>query len=90
MRPFLDAAGPDRLVADLVARGWLVRGAGPGDPPDLLILTAAGRDARDAAFRRVDEVRTLSTEGISEAAYAALIGTLQRMAANLEVMTVPD
>ena|SRR5215472_2338661 len=79
--PFLrdDPAGLATTVDDLLQRGWIGH-----DPEGRLCLTPQGRIAHQRTHEAVQETRGLVLRGISAGEYAAVIGVLTRMAANLE------
>jgi DNA-binding MarR family transcriptional regulator len=81
LEPFLrgDPAQLDTTVDDLISRGWVSR-----DQQDRLCLTAAGRTAHQMTRQRVQQTRDLLLRGVSADQYAAVIGTLAQMAANLQ------
>jgi DNA-binding MarR family transcriptional regulator len=80
LAPFLDVAQPtvDPVVEDLSARGWTTR-TGDGR----VTITEAGVAAHADLLARVSENRRRLTAGIAAEEYAATIGVLRRMAANL-------
>jgi len=75
LAPFLtgDPAELATVTDPLAERGWL-----SGDE-----LTPAGRVALEALTTKVQEQRRRVTAGVSDAEYAATVGVLRRMAANL-------
>lgn len=68
------------VVDDLVRRGWAE--AAPGD--DLYTLTADGEEAYSRVSLDVATLRAQVTDGFTPDEYAAVIGALAKMAANLE------
>ena len=81
LEPFLrgDPAQLTTTVDDLIGRGWVSR-----DQQDRLCLTAGGRTAHQMTRQRVQQTRDLLLRGVSADQYGAVIGTLARMAANLQ------
>jgi DNA-binding MarR family transcriptional regulator len=81
LEPFLrdDPAGQAPTVDDLIRRSWASR-----DQDGQLCLTPGGRTAHQAIKQRVQQARGLVLRGVSPDEYASVIGTLARMAANLE------
>ncbi|MGN6426548.1 MAG: hypothetical protein ACTHMF_06990 [Leifsonia sp.] len=67
----------DRVLADFVERGWVWFDG------DRATLTDEGRAAHDAAFERVQRVRSTLADGLSEQDVATTMATLQAMARNL-------
>lgn len=78
MENFVDAAGVDRLLAELTERGWVSRSG------DEFEVTAEGEAAYARLAERIGEFRRRSREGISDEEYATVVRTLQRMIENLE------
>ena len=80
LRPFwADGALSQREVVDgLAGRGWL-RVDGEGYE-----LTDTGRLAHADVLREVAEIRRRSLDGLTGEEYRAVLGTLERMSANLE------
>ena len=81
LEPFLrdDQAGQAAVVAGLIRRGWVSR-----DHDGRLRLTRHGRSAHHRTQERVRRTRELMLHGIGAGEYAAAIGILSKMAANLE------
>ncbi|WP_223692763.1 hypothetical protein [Leifsonia poae] len=67
----------DSVLSDFAERGWVTIVDGVAE------LTPAGREAHDAAFARVRELRGSAAAGISGEDYASLLSTLETMARNL-------
>jgi hypothetical protein len=65
-------------IADLRERGWLTED---------LALTEKGREAHTRVEDHVKALRERITEGIGDEDYLLTVRTLQRCAANLEVLT---
>jgi DNA-binding MarR family transcriptional regulator/catechol 2,3-dioxygenase-like lactoylglutathione lyase family enzyme len=81
MRPFVDAAGLDAIIAGLAERGWVAQSG--GGEQLALRLTDAGRQGHAAVQAQQKVVRRRAIEGISEEEYATVIQVLQRMVSNL-------
>lgn len=78
MSVFVDRDELQAIVDALVERGLVSEDGG------LLSLTAHGSASFEAIARTQGEVRATVMRGVSPQEYSALIGTLQRMLANLE------
>ena len=81
LRPFWAEGSPARaeVLAGVTGRGWARRHDG-----GRYRLTREGEAARTAIAARVEEVRDAAARGITEAEYLAAVGTLRRMAENLD------
>jgi DNA-binding MarR family transcriptional regulator len=67
------------VLADLVERGWVDRGAG-----DRVTLTAEGRSAHDRIAATVGAVRRQVADGVSAEEYESTLRVLGRMVTNVE------
>ena len=79
VEPFTTADGTpvSAQLAELIESGWVeLRGTEYG-------LTKRGEIAHDRLAEVIGELRTHSTEGISDEDYASTLTTLERMARNL-------
>ena len=74
----------DRVLADFVERGWVWFDG------DRATLTDEGLAAHDAAFERVQRVRSTLADGLSEQDVATTMATLQAMARNLGWTPAPE
>jgi hypothetical protein len=79
--PFLqdDPAGQATTVDDLIHRGRASR-----DQDGRVCLTSQGQTARQMTQERVQQARGLVLRGLSTDEYAAVLGILARVAANLQ------
>jgi DNA-binding MarR family transcriptional regulator len=80
MSGFVDLAGLQGLIADLVRRGWLGEEAARGR----LQLSAQGRESHARVLDLMLSVRERSLRGVGTEEYAAVVGTLKRLCSNLE------
>jgi DNA-binding MarR family transcriptional regulator len=81
LAPFLagDPGADQRVIDELVARGWVERGEG-----HLFRLTPAGTRVHAALLERIQATRQLLVRGVTQEEYLATIDVLRRMARNLE------
>ncbi|GGN91032.1 MarR family winged helix-turn-helix transcriptional regulator [Nocardia rhizosphaerihabitans] len=81
LRPFWEVDGESitDVTAALAARGWITR-----DADGRYAVTDTGLTVHESAARAVGIVRRQLADGIAEAEFATLTGTLARMIANLE------
>lgn len=81
LRPFWEIDGESiaDVTAVLAARGWITR-----DADGRHAVTDTGLTAHETAACAVGDVRRQLADGITEAEFATLTGTLARMIANLE------
>ncbi|MFE7724060.1 MarR family winged helix-turn-helix transcriptional regulator [Nocardia rhizosphaerihabitans] len=81
LRPFWEVDGESitDVTAALAARRWITR-----DADARYAVTDTGLTAHETAARAVGIVRRELADGITEAEFATLTGTLARMIANLE------
>ncbi len=81
LAPFLadDPEADERVIDELVTRGWVERGEG-----DVLKLTPAGTTAHAALLERIQATRQRLVRGVTQQEYLATVDVLRRMAGNLE------
>jgi hypothetical protein len=79
--PFWGASGvePDEVISGFVRRGWAQL-----DEHDRYRLSNRGENVRADVADRVQALRSVMTDGLTAAEYAATVDTLRRMATNLE------
>ena len=81
LAPFLadDPGADERVIDDLVARGWVERGEG-----SVLKLTPAGAGVHAALLERIQATRQRLVRGVTQEEYLTTVDVLRRMARNLE------
>ncbi|MFC6013165.1 MarR family transcriptional regulator [Nocardia lasii] len=80
LRPFWEGNDESRtaVIDGLLAREWIARDGGRP------VATEAGRAAHEIAARSVGALRRRMADGITDAEFATLTGTLARMIDNLD------
>ena len=81
LAPFLadDPGADERVIDELVTRGWVERGEGK-----VLKLTPVGTRVHAALLRQIQATRQLLMRDVTQEEYLAVVDVLRRMAANLE------
>jgi DNA-binding MarR family transcriptional regulator len=81
LAPFLadDPGADERVIDELVARGWVERGE-----DNVLRLTPVGTGVHAGLLERIQATRQRLVRGVTQEEYLATVNVLRRMAGNLE------